>query len=299
MHNLGRIVQPRWVLAIALVGIVVLVVSICAVWSVPMIIGCLSLVFTAFGTGILYAVPKLQMEGMTDLPPKERMTLENECRKTIAQILGGVVLIAGLYFSWRTIRDTEQNLTQTMKQESDRLRQERHLSDREVQLRKQQRRVQAFSELTGHGSLITALHVNKLTADVNVQYEYNRWLKEGRPSSSVYLDDLKEQLHWSQQMVLDIARENQKTFETIGVVSSSFPSSAQLTLLVKQVSAMQEKEMEIQPPKPGLSDTELLKWRAKEYGRVHRFVNQQYDKPIDELLKYLELQIPYLELQIE
>jgi uncharacterized protein YjbI with pentapeptide repeats len=62
---------------------------------------------------ILWLGPKLQVSSLRKvaLQPTERFTLENEARKTIAEILGGAAIIIGLYFTWGTLSVSQQALT--------------------------------------------------------------------------------------------------------------------------------------------------------------------------------------------
>jgi hypothetical protein len=46
--------------------------------------------------------------------PKDRASLESDTRSTIVQAVGGLALLAGLLFTWRNLRMTEQNSRQTL-----------------------------------------------------------------------------------------------------------------------------------------------------------------------------------------
>ena len=68
--------------------------------------------FALAGTAILVAailwyVPKLQIAHLKSLDPQERFSHENEARKTLAQIVGGIVVLAGLYYTQDNIRTTQ------------------------------------------------------------------------------------------------------------------------------------------------------------------------------------------------
>src|SRR5262249_7609545 len=51
----------------------------------------------------LWTVPQWQVKDVNPLDPKERFDRVNEARKTLAQIIGGVVLLAGLYSTWKSV----------------------------------------------------------------------------------------------------------------------------------------------------------------------------------------------------
>jgi len=55
---------------------------------------------------LLWFVPRLQTRGLDN--PKDRLTLENEFRKTLAQIVGGAAFLIGIYFSWQQLAIAER-----------------------------------------------------------------------------------------------------------------------------------------------------------------------------------------------
>jgi hypothetical protein len=59
---------------------------------------------------ILWSVPKRQVKGLANLLPEERLKLENETRKIMAEIVGGACLLIGLIFTWETVKGTAENL---------------------------------------------------------------------------------------------------------------------------------------------------------------------------------------------
>jgi len=60
------------------------------------------------GATILWKLPKLQVSRIRGLNRKERFDKENEARKTLATILGGVALLTGGYFTWKNFNLTEE-----------------------------------------------------------------------------------------------------------------------------------------------------------------------------------------------
>jgi hypothetical protein len=93
---------PRWYLS-SILGGLVLLAGVLPWWIFPeyrrtMVIVGSGLVALA----LLIRLPKSQAAHI-ELRPGERFTVENEARKTLAQILGGAAVLLGLWVTWNTI----------------------------------------------------------------------------------------------------------------------------------------------------------------------------------------------------
>jgi hypothetical protein len=64
-----------------------------------------SLVFLFFWL-FLWKLPQWQVAAVPEM--KDRIDLESKSRQTLAQILGGAVLLVGLYFTSQTLRTTQE-----------------------------------------------------------------------------------------------------------------------------------------------------------------------------------------------
>ena len=71
--------------------------------AVAMIGGCLLVL-------ALIWLPKWQA-ARSDLTTKERLELENDARKGLAEIVGGAALLVGLYFTWANLQVTQETAT--------------------------------------------------------------------------------------------------------------------------------------------------------------------------------------------
>jgi hypothetical protein len=63
----------------------------------PLVLGAYALVI------LLWVVPHIQLMGFSKLSEEQKFAMQNEARKTLAQIAGGAILLAGLYSSYRTL----------------------------------------------------------------------------------------------------------------------------------------------------------------------------------------------------
>jgi hypothetical protein len=80
----------------------------------PYLLGFLVVLAVAGAILAIYYVPKLQVPvcppGQDGLPPKICFDIENEARKTLAYILGGILAIIGIYMAHRRIRALERQV---------------------------------------------------------------------------------------------------------------------------------------------------------------------------------------------
>src|SRR4030095_8537784 len=65
----------------------------------------IGLVFLLFWL-LLWKLPQWQVSALPDA--KDRLGLESQSRQTLAQIVGGVVLLLGLYFTAQTLKTTQE-----------------------------------------------------------------------------------------------------------------------------------------------------------------------------------------------
>jgi len=64
---------------------------------------------------LLWKIPQWQVGHVNGLTPKEWFDSVNEARKTLATILGGIVVLAGAYFTWRNIKLTQESVATAQK----------------------------------------------------------------------------------------------------------------------------------------------------------------------------------------
>ena len=79
-------------------------------WFVPLSLGAGALLALAILLAILWKVPQWQVGRVKRLTAKERFDRVNEARKTLATILGGIVLLAGFFGTWQNIKVAQESL---------------------------------------------------------------------------------------------------------------------------------------------------------------------------------------------
>jgi hypothetical protein len=108
LHEIVRNSRALWrtgggVVLVALVGVTWLErkwVHLPSDWFLPLGLTAGAL----FALAILWKVPQWQVGRVRRLDTKERFDRVNEARKTLATILGGIVLLAGFFGTWQNIR---------------------------------------------------------------------------------------------------------------------------------------------------------------------------------------------------
>jgi len=88
--------------AVVVVGYVLL--RVVPEWAVPAwLVACI--------LALLWGWPKYQVAWARGrLEPRDQIDLENKCRATLAQILGGMFVLGGLFFTWHTVRSTWESV---------------------------------------------------------------------------------------------------------------------------------------------------------------------------------------------
>jgi hypothetical protein len=110
------VVARRWYLLLLglVVGVLLAVFIIHQPYFQILLVGIPVLGFLALIlTKVLTEVPKRQAFGVQGL--KDHLTIENATRQTLAQILGGAVLIVGLFFTWASLKITEDTAIKNQK----------------------------------------------------------------------------------------------------------------------------------------------------------------------------------------
>lgn len=52
----------------------------------------------------IWKVPKIQTKGFESIPDDEKFKLENEARRTLIQLFGGIFFLGTLFFSWNSYK---------------------------------------------------------------------------------------------------------------------------------------------------------------------------------------------------
>jgi len=77
--------------------------------SLPVIVA--ACLLSALALVVLVYVPKRQVaRAAGNMEARDRIELENQCRATVAQILGGLLVLVGLLATWRTVQSTWESV---------------------------------------------------------------------------------------------------------------------------------------------------------------------------------------------
>jgi hypothetical protein len=161
-------------------------------------------------------------------------------------------------------------------------------SQAQIQKVKDQRQV--FARLMGRRFSTMQLYVSRSEALMYSDYHEARWKHFGSPNNSIDLSEAQRWMHRSEDLVFEIARNNQALFEDLGVIRAVFPDTPQLRKLVERIYSFKSIKT-AQPPHNG-SVEELQRWKEEAIPHLQLFVERNYGDPISELLSYLSEQLP-------
>ena len=155
----------------------------------------------------------------------------------------------------------------------------------QLKISKKQNRQKAYADLMGQKAMLRQLYVSRVESTILGNYYQARWKLEGYQKESLYLQESINNLRRGEMLTIEVAKTNQKIFETIGLIRTAFPNTPKLNELT-------EKIYRFHPPKV-LGDTsemdlnELKVWKNESVKNLQDFVEREYSGPIDELLEYM------------
>jgi hypothetical protein len=156
----------------------------------------------------------------------------------------------------------------------------------QLKLTGKQKRQQAYSELMGRKLVRAQLYLSRFEAFIKSDYFEAKWHLEGEPKDSINYQESIRWMHKSEELVLEIAKNNQSLFETLGLIRSYFPGSKELHELTRRIYHFKSVEIKVRPFK--LKVDQLEHWKETAMKELQETVKNEYEKPIDELVIFLE-----------
>ena len=185
----------------------------------------------------------------------------------VSAFVGGVLVILGQYYSSKFQLSSQ------------------------VRLQTVQSQRQVFSRLMGRKFATKQLYVSRYEALIFSDYHEARWKLGGSPKDSLDLQEAQRWMHRSEDLVSEIAKNNQSLFEDLGTVRTVFPDIPKLRELVENIYGF--KALKTTQPPVNASVAELVQWKDEAVRHLQALVDQEYGGPIDGLLMYLSQQLPH------
>lgn len=154
---------------------------------------------------------------------------------------------------------------------------------KEIQLKNYEKRQIVYSELMGMRLTMSQLYLSRFEALVYSDYHEFRY--------KITKDniDLSESIRWmhkSEDFVKDIAQHNQKLFEKLGLTKILFPNSSELDKLIEDLINFKTPII-LQNPTDEMNISQLEEWKVKAIKDLQKIVEEEYKRPIDNLLRHL------------
>ena len=238
---------------------------------VPLLVG----VALLASIGGLLVIPVWQVQKAFQkepMPAKDVFAAENEARRTIAQIIGGLILIVGLLFTWNSQQADSRKATE-----------ERERARRQLM-------IEAYSNLRGKRWLLDRLIFLRINTDLDYYYAANAWAMENGKADSPNGEVVRSYKGRVSELKLQIGKAEEELHNNLARVGALFKPTAKLKTLIDQIGTT--GELHVHDPGRLSSMEALNKWYSDfhdDFERNHRM--QYYTQPIDELLNYLSLEI--------
>jgi hypothetical protein len=160
----------------------------------------------------------------------------------------------------------------------------------QIKLSERQEMRRAYADLMGLKAVFRQLTVSHQEAVILVNYYEARWKLSGAPKDGFELQEAISNVRKAEALTLEIAKTNQKLFETIGVIRMTYRDTPELVKLTDRVYNFLSPRVLGEPSK--MKPEELEDWKRSAIQNLQRFVEREYSEPIEELVKYLTPQVP-------
>ena len=139
-------------------------------------------------------------------------------------------------------------------------------------------------------SLRKQLYVSRYEALIFSDYHEERWKRAGAPKDSLDLQESLRWMHRSEDLVLEIVKNDQAVFEDLATVRALFPDTPRLRELFNNVYTLNSLWTGEPPHDGSLEKPE--QWKKKAQFQLETVADQAYGKPIDDLITFLTQQLP-------
>ena len=160
----------------------------------------------------------------------------------------------------------------------------------QVKLSERQEMRRAYADLMGLKALYRQHVVSHQEAVILVNYYQARWKLSGAPKDGFELQEATSNVRKAEALSLEIAKTNQKLFETLGVIRMTYPETPELVQLTDRIYNFRSLRILGDPSK--MKPEELEDWKRSAVENLQKFVEREYSGAIEELVKYLAPRVP-------
>jgi hypothetical protein len=99
-------------------------------------------------------------------------------------------------------------------------------------------------------------------------------------------------MHKSEDLVPEIAKNNQALFEDVATVQALFPDTPRLRELCAPIYKFRPIDLKTEVPHDGPVEL-VTQWKDQGEREIQPLAESEYGKPIDELVAFLRPQLPH------
>ncbi len=143
----------------------------------------------------------------------------------------------------------------------------------------------SFGELMGLKFLLAQLYVSRFEALIYSDYHEAKWKLSGHPKESIDFKEAQRWMYKSEDLAIEIGRTNNQLFSSLGLISTVFPKSKELSSLINSIYSFRIPKINVNAKDLKLHDLE--EWKTKAVIGVQKVIDSEIAQPIDKLLNYL------------
>ena len=155
----------------------------------------------------------------------------------------------------------------------------------QIKLADRKQKQLSYGNLMGCNHYFSQLVVSRFEAYIFSDYHEERWRLSGAHEESLDLIEAKRWMLKSEDLVLELTKYQEKVFSNLGVITTVYDNSDELTNLVNNIYRFKRPAVIKIPENTEIQALDA--WKIQAVNQLKKHIQKELSTPIDKLLEYL------------